>query len=364
MPAKQRGSVYKTRTSGYGIRWRDENGDPKRRAGFKSKTAARDWLETVELPRMRGEAVAPREMTLDAFCVKFLAAKAGKEKATQRTLEVRLRYARKTFGSLPLRELETMAPELAEWRATLPKQSAHGIYSALSQALEQAVRWRHLTTNPAKANENPAPKRREVVPFTHAELDALAIELGHWAPVAVVAAETGLRPAELAGLEWRDVTDTVLVVERTYASGELKPYGKTKRALRRVPLTTRARAALAQVPRRLDTPAVFASPRSARLDFHNFRIREWLPALDAAGIPRRRVYDLRHTFATNALAAGVSLFELSRFMGTSVELLDSTYGHLAEGSEARARELLEAFDSDRLCHERVTAEGAAEIKAT
>ena len=38
-------------------------------------------------------------------------------------------------------------------------------------------------------------------------------------------------------------------------------------------------------------------------------------ALDAAGIVRRGPYHLRHTFATEALAAGVSIFELSRLMG-------------------------------------------------
>ena len=69
---------------------------------------------------------------------------------------------------------------------------------------------------------------------------------------------------------------------------------------------------------------MFASPRSKRLDLHNFRAREWAPTLDAAGIPRRRIYDLRQTFVTHALAAGLGLFELSRYMGTSVKLLDKT----------------------------------------
>ena len=138
---------------------------------------------------------------------------------------------------------------------------------------------------------------------------------------------------------------------RTYVAGELKPYGKTKRARRRVPLTSRAREALNQMPRRIDTPAVFASTRSKRFDVHNFRNREWIPALEAAGIPRRRIYDLRHTFATNALDKGVTLFELSRFMGSSIEQIDQTYGHLAEGTETRVLALLETENTDRLGHE-------------
>jgi integrase len=50
-------------------------------------------------------------------------------------------------------------------------------------------------------------------------------------------------------------------------------------------------------------------------------------------MPRRGHYQLRHTFATEALAAGVSIFELARVMGTSVEMIDRTYGHLAHDSE-------------------------------
>ena len=57
------------------------------------------------------------------------------------------------------------------------------------------------------------------------------------------------------------------------------------------------------------------------------------PALEAAGITQRSPYHLRHTFATEALAAGVSTFELARLMGTSLAMIDRTYGHLARDSE-------------------------------
>jgi integrase len=74
----------------------------------------------------------------------------------------------------------------------------------------------------------------------------------------------------------------------------------------------------------------------------NWRTREWYPALEAAGIERRGPYHLRHTFATEALASGISIFELSRVMGASVKEIDRTYGHLARDSEDAIRARLEA----------------------
>jgi integrase len=74
----------------------------------------------------------------------------------------------------------------------------------------------------------------------------------------------------------------------------------------------------------------------------NWRSRAWYPALEAAGISKRGPYHLRHTFATEALAAGVSTFELSRVMGTSLQMIDQHYGHLARDSEESIRARLDA----------------------
>jgi integrase len=52
---------------------------------------------------------------------------------------------------------------------------------------------------------------------------------------------------------------------------------------------------------------------------------------------------LRHTFASNALAAGAGTFELARYMGTSVEMIERTYGHLVAGADETFRQRLDAF---------------------
>jgi hypothetical protein len=60
-----------------------------------------------------------------------------------------------------------------------------------------------------------------------------------------------------------------------------------------------------------------------------------------------RIYDLRSTFASNALAAGVSVFELARVMGTSVRMIERHYGALLDGAAAGIAGRLNAFEADQ-----------------
>jgi hypothetical protein len=59
----------------------------------------------------------------------------------------------------------------------------------------------------------------------------------------------------------------------------------------------------------------------------------------------RRVYDLRHTFATFALRAGISTFDLSRYMGASLTMIDRHYGHLARDGREHAIRLLDELSA-------------------
>jgi integrase len=157
------------------------------------------------------------------------------------------------------------------------------------------------------------------------------------------AAATGLRPEEWIALERRDVDPDarVVYVRRAFTDGRLK-CTKTEASVRAVPLQAVALATLEQAPVDPGTELLFPSPRGAHLDLRNFRTRIWKPAQHESGIePLRRVYDLRHTFATFALRAGISTFDLSRYMGASLTMIDRHYGHLARDGREHAIKLLD-----------------------
>jgi len=208
----------------------------------------------------------------------------------------------------------------------------------------------------------PSAATARVRSYTVDEVDAIAAELvPAYRPLPAFAAATGLRPEEWQVLERRDIDRTagVLSVRRTISSGDVVELAKTGRSRRQVPLSERALAALDEIPPRLDSPYLFPARRGGPFDLHNFRRREWAPAIEASGVRRpARIYDLRSTFASNALAAGVSVFELARVMGTSVAMIERHYGTLIEGAGADIARRLTAFETQQ---GRATSEGASGV---
>jgi integrase len=112
---------------------------------------------------------------------------------------------------------------------------------------------------------------------------------------------------------------------------------KTEASVRALPLQARALDALDRLKIN-GSPLLFPGERGGYLDIHHFRPYQWRPAQNAAGVkPLRRVYDLRHTFATFALRAGLSTFDLYRYMGASLTMIDRRYGHLARDGRPTRR---------------------------
>jgi integrase len=166
-------------------------------------------------------------------------------------------------------------------------------------------------------------------------------------PMVFFGAATGLRPGEWVALEQRDVDREarVVYVRRAFTKGRLK-CTKTEASRRAVPLQAIALDAIERQPPSRRNPLLFPGERGGYLDLHNFRDHHWKPAQRAAGIePLRRIYDLRHTFATFALRAGISTFDLSRYMGASLTMIDRHYGHLARDGREHAIRLLDELSA-------------------
>jgi integrase len=331
----------------WAYRYRAGGRDSKRvqRGGFACEHDARVALDR-ELERLRRERRIARRLTLSEFVEVYLA-QHDVQPVTIEKLRYLLSKATAVFGANKIGELTSQ--EIAAWRMNLSPGYRFEATQALRQVLHRAVAWGMIDVNPAKVGvDNPVRRRKEQHPFeSWAELEALAAAIGpKYGPMILFAAATGLRPAEWIALEKRDVDrkERVVYVRRSFTRSELK-IPKTEASTRAVPLQTRALDALDRITTN-GSPLLFPGERGGYLDIHHFRPYQWRPAQKAAGIsPFRRVYDLRHTFATFALRAGISTFDLSRYMGASLTMIDRHYGHLARDGREHAIKLLDALNA-------------------
>jgi integrase len=350
----QQGQVFQLTRCGRGgerlwaYRYRTGGRDSERvqRGGFASEQDAGDALGR-ELERLRRERRVSRSLTLAELVETYLA-QHDVQPVTIEKLRYLLSKATAGFGDRKIGELTSQ--EIAEWRMELSPGYRFEATQALRQVLHRAVAWGMIDVNPAKVGvDNPVRRRKEQHPFeSWAELEAIAAAIGpRYGPMILFAAATGLRPAEWIALERRDVDreERVVYVRRSFTRGQLK-VPKTEASVRAVPLQARALEALDRIKDGHALPLVFPGERGGYLDIHHFRPFRWRPAQQIAGInPVRRVYDLRHTFATFALRAGISTFDLSRYMGASLTMIDRHYGHLARDGREHAIHLLDALSA-------------------
>ena len=356
MPARQRGSTVR-RGKTWAARYRDAEGVQRLRGGFQTKTEARDWVEDKidEVEALRsGERLRPSEIpTVSELVSRFLDTHEV-DPATTDKLHYELRHATTAFGEKRLDQLRT--PDLAAWRATLPARSRHQLFRTYRLVMEQAVTWNLIDRNPTDRIRNRRIRldedRERLIFADWGEVEAISAELvDAYKALPIFLVGTGMRPEEALALEWRDLDlkAGVALIERVHSQGRTKPCKKSDRQRRRVPLRAKVLEALDSQPQGFGRTLVFpARPEADYLKLKTFYLCHWRPALRAAGLAPRGVYTCRHTFASWAIHSGMSLFHLSRIMGTSVTQIDRTYGHLVPESEDYLRGLLDSFDNQAL----------------
>jgi integrase len=351
----QQGQVFRLKPRGAGAeplwayRYRVAGRGSARRqvGGFATRAEAQRALQN-KLARLGPDGRAAT-ITLAEWVEEYLQTHTG-ERVTIAKLRWLLGKATAALGDLALADLAPGA--ICAWRLTVPEGHRYEATQALRQVLNRAVAWKLIEENPAKRGvPNPGRRCREQRPFgSWEQIRNVAAPLGPtFRPMVLFAAATGLRPSELFALEHGDVDYEagVVHVRRAYANGRVKQT-KTRLSRRAVPLQAIALEAFDQLHPQRDSPLLFPNSRGGYVDFRNFNRRHWKPVQRALGIePLRDLYDLRHTYATFALRAGVPVFAVSRFMGTSIAMIDLHYGHLAVDSFEHAVSLLDGLALER-----------------
>ncbi len=265
---------------------------------------------------------------------------------------------------------EITARDIEKWRskklrAGLKPATTNRQLNPLKAALQKAVIWEFIKENPLSSVKplkvDSAPKERYLTEDEEVHLmvalddrekslrqgresgNQWRTERGyallpsvdgfadHLKPMVILSMHTGVRRGELFNLKWTDIDfgqRTTLTVR-----GEGSKSGQT----RHIPLNQAAVDTLLQWQRQND---------NGQLVFHNNGKKftnvnsAWRNVLQDAGISNLRWHDLRHTFASNLVMAGVDLNTVRELLGHKDIKTTLRYAHLAPKEKAAAVEKL------------------------
>ena len=247
-----------------------------------------------------------------------------------------VKFWKAAIGSKALRALvqSDVQTALAK-RPDLSGKTVNNYVSVLRQALDLAVADKLLPQSPAIDIKRKKHQKAPPDPFAPDEVDAIIACIRERHPEQVANFVefwfwTGLRTSELFALKWSNVDlrgGTILVTEAV-VRGEHKDSTKTDE-VRTVRLNSRALRSLQRQRAFTQTTGaeVFLDPRYGTpwIDERAFRRSFWTPTLKLLGIRYRRPYNMRHSYATAMLMAGMAPAFCARQLGHSTKIFLGTY---------------------------------------
>ncbi|ROP78287.1 site-specific recombinase XerD [Frigoribacterium sp. PhB107] len=214
-------------------------------------------------------------------------------------------------------------------KLTLSGASVRRIVALFSASLTAAVDAEILKANPAAGVRLPSAAPGGDRFLTRDEYAAVAAKLEpEDRAIADFLVGTGARWGEMAGLHAHRVDDgrgIVAFVETWDSKMEaVKPYPKGKER-REVPLPD-----WVLIPSTMSRMALVFSQPGKMLDIDGWRKNVWNPAVARAAVGHVRIHDLRHTYASWLLQAGISLADVGKLLGHKSWTTTMRYAHLAE----------------------------------
>jgi integrase len=336
--------------------------------GFRTRKEADRALAEAVVRRQEGAYVEPTKQTVGEFLGEWIPAiRTTIRSSTWESYERNVRlHIRPGLGAIPLRSLTPahLNTLYAALRDRGSKRAAGGglsprtiryIHVIIHRALRDAVRWGRLARNVADLADPPAVVRQKMTVWSPEQLrrflERAASDRLHAAFVLLVT--TGMRRGEVAGLRWEDVdldeqrvsVQTSHVVVRYRIQSESPKTDRSRRFLQLDGFTVVALRAhrKRQLEERFaagrywnDTGLAFT--REDGSGIHPERISAtFLRLSQAAGLPKIRLHDLRHSYATAALRAGIPAKVVSERLGhASIAITLDTYSHVTPEMDREA----------------------------
>ena len=320
--------------------------------GTSNRRLARKILDTRRAEIVEGRyanLIKSHTPRLKDWLKRYIEAKTYLNPNTRKRYECSQRNLEAFFGDCGLQDIT--AARIEEYKRAKLESGMRGAgvnrnLAFLRLALRQAKRERFIGQNPLEGPDLFMDERKDrlqaKVLSLEEERKLLSVSSGYLRVLILLLVDTGLRVGrEALPLRWSDVDleEGVLYVRAS----------KTRAGIRAVPLTVRLKAELRRwmhIAGPRASQFVFSYPRDPLKHLQAVR-KTWARALKDAGVERRRIYDLRATFASRLNAAGVQQPFIRQLLGHADGLAE-TYAKATDEFRRAAIEKLEAYVSPKV----------------
>jgi len=252
----------------------------------------------------------------------------------------------KKFSDIPLEDFTTHALELFQaelLQAGKKPSTVNRRFAVLAHMFQKAYDWGMCSEETLKKV-----RRVKMLRENNRRLRYLSKEEclslinacdPHLKPIVIVALNTGMRKQEILRLKWSnvDLKHGLIILDQDQTKN---------RERKEIPLNETLKRLFASLPRRLDIPYVFYDPASGK-PYRDVR-KSFASALRRAGIRDFHFHDLRHTFASQLVMAGVDLTTVKELMGHKTITMTLRYAHLAPAHKAEAVKKIDIFQTSKL----------------
>jgi integrase len=329
----------------------------QRSTGTDNKKVAKDIYSKVKTLIVEGkwfEFDEARQHTFEEMMIKFMAEHAPKvEPSTKRRYESALGHLKPFFGGLLLSEITppTISEYIAKRReAQAAASTINKEYCMLSKAFSLAWgQWEWCNENPCRKVPREKEDNQIIRWLSDEEEDSLMAGAkgylnGQLVEMITIALHTGLRQGELVNLKWKDVDlfrKTIIIP---------KPKNKEPKTL---PVNDTVFDLLLAKSKVINmTGYVFTTASGLRINARNLQ-REFCNARTKAAektpeISNFRWHDMRHTFATRLIQAGVDIGRVAELLGHKDLKMTRRYAHHNPESLRNSVKILDNLQSKKV----------------
>ena len=336
MTLYKRGNVYWTYVWVDGVRYAKSTQTAIKRHALRIDE---QYKEELLLAQTHPSRLKP-DLSFGELAARFLAEVGPKPYHVDR-LKILLPY----FADIPIGEItKAAAREYRKYRHEHKKPLSETTVNRDLEVLRHLLFWAadegYLAANSLSRMPMVRERRKaRVVMSLEDEARLLPQAPSHLHPLVIAALDTGMRRGELLTQRWEhiDFSRRLLFVTHSKTAG-----GEA----REIPLSTRLFGLLSAAPQKEGLVFLYKGR-----PLHNIK-KAWAAAIRRAGIRYYRFHDLRHTFNTRLMEAGVMQEIRKALMGhSSGEDVHATYTHVELPAKREAIRKLEAWtEAERHAH--------------